>query len=302
MKDIKNLTICIIGSGKVGSALTFELVEKGFKVRYLVSRNLEHLQKIAKSIINIAFSDKLEIEFIKKSDIIIICIQDKFIYDFVSKLKNTGLNYYGKFIFHTSGFLSSDVFKNVKISKNNIGSFHPVQTFNKISFKKSNLFKGIYWGIEAGNELRKVLINISRALNSNYILIPKKDKHMYHFACVYSSNFLVTYLKILDTMISDTKIKPIKNIEIFLPIIRQTLNNIEQNGFSKSLTGPFVRKDFRIIEGHLKYLKKNSPEIIPLYLCFGKCAIDISSINNPFSNSELSELEKIFKKYNNNLI
>jgi predicted short-subunit dehydrogenase-like oxidoreductase (DUF2520 family) len=299
MKNIKNLTICIIGVGKVGSALTFELVEKGFKVRYLISRNLSDLQKIAKSNTHIAFSDKLKIEFIKKSDVIIISIQDKFMFDFVAKLENTGLNFSGKFIIHTSGFLSSDVFKIVKISKNNIGSFHPVQTFNKISFKKSNLFKGIYWGIEAGNELRKVLISISKELNSNYILIPKKDKSMYHFACVYSSNFLVTYLKILDTMISNTEIKPIKNIEIFLPIIRQTLNNIDQNGLSGSLTGPFVRKDLGIIEGHLKYLKKNSPEIIPLYLYFGKCAIDISSINNPFSDSELSELERIFKKYNN---
>lgn len=297
MKNLKKLKICVIGIGKVGSALTLELMEKGFNVRYLISNNKTILRKFIKTNPRVSYSDHLEKSYLNQSDIIIISVQDKYVPDLILKLKNTSLNLSKKYIFHTSGFLSSNVFMNIKISKKRIGSFHPVQTFNKTSYRNTNLFRGIYCGIEAGIELRKLLIFITKSIDSNYVLVPQKDKPIYHFACAYSSNYLVTYLAVLDKLLSGTSIKPVKNFKIFLPIVKQTLMNLEHFGFAESLTGPFERKDFSVIEGHLRYLKENLQEMIPLYLYFGKSAISLSSQHNYYSKSEMAELEKIFDKY-----
>jgi predicted short-subunit dehydrogenase-like oxidoreductase (DUF2520 family) len=297
IKNLKNLKICIIGVGKVGSALAYELYKKGFNLKYLIDNNLDNLMKFSLVIKNISVSNKITPDFIQISDIIIISVQDKNLEIIVNDLKKTRLDFRNKFIIHTSGFHTSDILLKLSTNFAKIGSFHPVQTFNKISFKNDHLLNGIYWGIEAGKELQALLKKVSGIFNSKYILVPKDAKPIYHFACVYASSFLISYLNVLDKLLTDTNIIPIKDLKIFLPIINRTLVNISVSGSKKSLTGPFVRRDFKVIEGHLKLLKKNIKELIPLYLYFGKSAINLSSNISDSSKKDLNTLKRILNKY-----
>ncbi len=297
IKNLKNLKICIIGVGKVGSALAFELYKKGFNLKYLIDNNLNKLKNYSLLFKNVSISNKLTPEFIQICDIIIISVQDKNLEIIVNDLKKTRLDFRNKYIMHTSGFHTSDIFLKLNTNITKIGSFHPVQTFNKVSFKNDHLLNGIYWGIEAGKELQTLLKKVSVIFNSKYILVPKNDKPLYHFACVYASNFLISYLNVLDKLLIDTKIKPIKELKIFLPIINHTLVNIGESGLEKSLTGPFIRRDIKVIEGHLKLLEKKFRELIPLYLYFGKSAINLSSNISDSSKKDLNTLKRILNKY-----
>jgi len=299
IKNLKKLNICLIGAGKVGSALAFELFEKKFSLKYLIDGNRTNLKTFSLLFKNVLCDKKLKPDFIKNSDMIIISVQDKYLEKLAKEIKRSGLNFKNKYILHTSGFYTSDVFKKLNLEASNIGSFHPIQTFNNISVSNKHLLNNIYWGIEAGKKLEPILKKFSRIFDSKYILVPKKDKPLYHFACVYASNFLISYLNILDTLLKDTGIKPVKNINIFLPIISCTIQNINKKGLKNSLTGPFVRKDFKVIEGHLRFLEKKFKELIPIYLYFGKSAINLSSKKYDSSNKDLTTLKRILNKYEN---
>jgi predicted short-subunit dehydrogenase-like oxidoreductase (DUF2520 family) len=296
-RDLKKLNICLIGVGKVGSALAFELIEKGFNLNYLIDSNRKNFKYF--SLINneLHCENKIEPEFIRNSDMIIISVQDKYLKIIVSDLKKTGLNFKDKYIYHTSGFHTSDIFSKLNADVSNIGSFHPIQTFNKISFTNNHLLNNIYWGIEAGKNLKNILVKIVHKFEAKYIIVPKGDKPLCHLACVYASNFLITYLNKLDSMLAGTKLEPIKNINIFLPIINRTIQNLNEQGLEKSLTGPFVRKDFDVIKGHLELLEKNFRELIPIYLYFGKSAINLSSAKSNSSKKDTDTLKSILNKY-----
>ena len=226
--NYKKLNIAIIGIGKVGSAFANELILKGYNVKYLVETNPGFLKKISRKLKIRYYSTSVNKDIISDSQIIIISVQDSRIPGLLKSFRNIDLR--NKYIFHTSGYYNSEIFTKLRIEKNKIGSFHPLQTFNDVSLNNQNLLKNIYFGIQGGILLKKLLIYLSKSLRSKYILINEKDKPLYHFACVFASNFLVSYMSILNKIISSTNIKPVKSIEIFYPIIEKTLSNIKENG------------------------------------------------------------------------
>jgi len=293
--NFKKLNIAIIGAGKVGSSFAFELNARGFKIKYLIDENIKNLKKIC-SALKIKFYDTyVDRNIIQDSQIIIIAVQDSRI---PALLKNfRGIDLRNKFIFHTSGYFHSKMFKKLKVNRRFIGSFHPLQTFSNVSFSNQFLLRNIYFGIEGGTQLRELLIYLSKNLKSKYIIIKTDDKSLYHFACVFASNFLVSYLNILNGILKSTSIKPVKDIKIFYPIIERTISNIKDNGLAESLTGPFARADLEVIKGHTRSLRKELNHLIPIYKLFGREAIILAKNKNLKVSKDL----KILSKFVNDL-
>ena len=139
--------ITIIGVGKVGSAMAVELHSKGFEIVYLIDTNLSRLKKVKSRCSCKNAVSALNTEAVDKSDVIIVCLKDDNINNYVKEMRK--YDFKGKILLHTSGSLTSDVFKSLKAESKNTGSFHPAQTFSKISFTNNKLLTGIS-GIEGG--------------------------------------------------------------------------------------------------------------------------------------------------------
>ena len=291
--------ICLIGIGKVGSALVFELKEAGFKRVFLVDKVLKRVSSVANKLDRIKYSDRLNKKFIDESDIIIISVQDNEINNVVKRISGLNINLKEKIILHTSGALNSEVFDILKISKSRAGSFHPIQTFNKRRSFKSNVFKGIYFGLEGGVKAKKLQKELCAKFESHYLEIPKEKKLIYHTACVIASNFLVTYINILDDIIKSIGYKEEETYKIFEPIIIETLLNISKYGNVKSLTGPFERNDVKVIEGHLKALQEEHPLLVPFYVSLARETAKVALKNKSIGKRDASKLERILDKYNN---
>lgn len=279
------MNITIIGAGRVGSALAIELNKKGYKITAIVDRTESKAKKISK-LVNCKITIKsLNQQTVNRSDLILISIKDDDLLSFHKKVRD--IDFKGKIIVHTSGLLTSEIFKNYKVYKRDSASFHPAQTFPKISYKNNNYLKGIYFGIEGGEKALRILKNITKKLGSNNIILSKKKKSMYHLGCVISSNFMIANFYILKELSSTLGLSEKRFLEVLKPLFTRTAENIHTEGVINSLTGPVIREDIRTIQSHLDLLHGKFPKFVEYYKTVSKILADVSERQNKNFNKEL---------------
>ena len=287
----------IIGAGKVGSCFAVELSAAGYEVRFLTERNKSRTGRIKRNVKGLITSSEINAQAIEESDIVLICVQDKGISLAVDEIKATGADIKGKLFIHTSGALSSEVFKKLKAGVKNTASFHPIQTFREISYKDNSLLRNIYFGIEGGSEAKKFLVKLVKSLKSKYIEIPKNKKYLYHSASVIASNFLVTYMDIISGILKSAGIKKGDAFEIYKPIIMQTLKNIEESGSIDSLTGPIERNDTELLSRQIESIAVEMPQLLEFYLNMSNETSKVALKKKSLTKEEFNKLNKIINEY-----
>lgn len=289
--------IYIIGLGKAGSAFAVELQDSGYNINFISDRNPERLKLFENNLKVISASIKPESDFIANSDIILICVQDKFIKDVVKEIESMNLDLREKYFFHISGSETSDIFDFSNFKKEKAVSVHPIQTFNKVSGLNEHLLENIYFGIEGGPEGLELAKKIIEALHSKFVLIPKDKKNLYHSACVISSNFLITLLNISAEVLSNIGIEKSKTFEIFEPIIRNTLINVSKEGLINSLTGPFERNEIETISNHLNSINTELPSLIPFYTLLGMETVKVAFKKESLNMKNVISLLDLMNEY-----
>lgn len=272
--------ISIIGFGKVGSHLYYALRKTGKYNVHVVQRfsrrsGISKAQKDSKDV-------KKNAERINNSEFIFITTQDSKIRSAEKMLSNRAINVKGKYVYHTSGVMTSDELKSLKRRGAETGSFHPVQTFESIAKKNGARFNNICVVLEGSRKAISKGSGIAKNLGATPVAISKKDKILHHICCVMSSNYIVALANIIDefrhemTSVRFTGGRIRKNgfnkhsfFSIYEPLIHQTLENIKTKGTEKSLTGPIERNDAGVLRKHLKELGRKMPDIAAFYKFLG---------------------------------
>lgn len=280
--------ILIIGYGKLGSHLHHALKASGIVNQISVIKN-KRLSKTAYK------------KYIESAEVIFFCVQDSNIPAIVSQIISSGAGLKGKLFFHTSGALTSDELAPLAITGANCASFHPVQTFEKGTSKHAGRFEGIFIAIEGNVKAVKKASQIARKIRSNPFIIRKENKVYHHICCVMASN----YLTVLNSKIEKTgtgKIQingfnKLKFFNIYMPLARQTLDNIADSGAKASLTGPVERNDVITIERHLKALSSGGKENLFYYVLMGIETVKLALEKKSITKQQADKIYKLFSKY-----
>ncbi|MCX7877768.1 MAG: DUF2520 domain-containing protein [Ignavibacteria bacterium] len=272
-KNLKS-KVAIIGLGKLGSNL-FQALKETDKF------NVKIAAKNSKSVI--------KPEITNQSEIIFICTQDRKIREVVNILSSDKFKLKKKFIYHTSGSLTSDVLEKLKNKGAFTASFHPIQTFGLRTGK--SVFRNIFIAIEGSAKAVKAASAIAESLKAESFTIKKHEKILNHINCIIASNFLCAML---------AKIKPLSrnrtDLEYYKALSMQTLNNIFAYGPVKSLTGPMERFDIDTIDSHLNYIKNNE-ELLRFYLFMGIETAKLALKKKSISSQQIKKLLEEFRKY-----
>ncbi len=207
----------VIGAGNLGATLIHSLPEKGYKLKYIYKKS-KYPQ----------FDRKVENDLgkiISVSDVIFISVQESGIKDVVSEIA-TLENITDKIFFHTSNSLTSDEMEPLRERGGIVASFSPLQTFPDFT-ENIDLFKGVYFLSEGDHEALEIADKIAGDLNAYILKVDRKTKIFFHIGAVISSNFLNSLIRFSDLQI---KKGGDYNYEILLPLVRQTLKNIESKG------------------------------------------------------------------------
>jgi predicted short-subunit dehydrogenase-like oxidoreductase (DUF2520 family) len=283
------LNIGFVGAGTTGTALAARLDQQGFVIKAVCSRTLSSAERLAKRVENCLVFETAQ-EVADNVQLVFVTTPDDAISSIASSVKWRRNQY----AVHCSGAHSTDILEPAKTYGASTGGFHPLQTFADVEQAFNNL-PGSTFAIEAEGTLQTILKEVAISLKGEIVLLKAEDKAVYHAAAVFASNYLVTLVKMATDLWSDFGVSRQQSIKALLPLMRGTLQNIQNVGLPDCLTGPIARGDFGTINKHLDTLKKENLDIANVYKVLGLATIPIALEKGKIDQTRASELESLLK-------
>jgi len=283
------LKLGFIGAGTVGTALATILSDRGYQVVAVSDRSQTSAEKLAQAISGCravdnsqAVADAAELTFITTPDGAIPLVASEVQW------------HPGQSVVHCSGADSTDTLEPAKKSGAQAGAFHPLQTLASVKQAIDNI-PGSTFAIEAEEPLLTTLKDMATALNGQWIELKASDKVLYHAAAVIACNYMVTLIKLATDLWQTFNVPTQQATKALMPLLRGTLNNIDNVGIPQCLTGPIARGDTGTINKHLNAFEKAAPALLSTYRELGLQTIPIALAKGRISEQQTEELKAILK-------
>jgi predicted short-subunit dehydrogenase-like oxidoreductase (DUF2520 family) len=240
--------ISFAGAGRVAGALCRKMFRSGIKIVQIVSAS-ESEGKLLADDCKASWSS--ELSFNDQNNVIIVAVPDHKLMDVLFSLKCPEMC----IVAHTAGCYGLEVFPEFL---KRTGVFYPLQTFSKDRVLN---FRELPFLIDASEKTSgEILSDLALAIGGKACFIDSERRRLVHLAAVFMNNFTNYMLTAGCEMASMAGL----SIEIFKPLIRETVSKAIEKGPEKSQTGPAVRNDIGTIQMHLELLSF-SPELQRLY-------------------------------------
>ena len=284
--------IGFIGAGTVGTALAVRLSGNGYPVVAVSSRTKASAQRLADAVSGCRVCDTAQ-EVADSAQLVFVTTPDDAIQQVVAEL----YWHKGQSVVHCSGADSTDILEQAKEDDAWVGGFHPLQTFASVTHAIENI-PGSTFAIEAEEPLLTMLKEMASALDGTWVRLSAEDKVLYHAAAVIACNYFVTLVKQSTDLWETFGVPSQQATKALLPLLRGTLNNIDNVGLPDCLTGPIARGDLGTIKKHLASLKRAAPQVLSIYRELGLKTIPIALAKGRIDEERANELRELLKEEN----
>ena len=238
----------IIGSGNVATSLAHGLSTR-CEVVQIYSRQLPHAQALADAINCPLATDDLQ-ALVPDADAYIIAVRDDVIADVVAAVPDNGALW-----LHTSGSKGIDLFNGHRA---HYGVLWPMQSFSR---EMVVALDDVHFFAEASDEKTLAHLMALGRMLSHYVIEADSDKRRrLHVASVFSCNFVNHMWSLADEVLSEAEL----SFDALLPLIRTTVDKLNNLSPAQSQTGPAIRHDDQVIESHLEMLDGDKRKIYRL--------------------------------------
>lgn len=252
-------TLAIIGLGRVGMVLGRALHAAGYTIVAVSSRDDAKADATAALFGAQATSPTAAA---RAADLTLLTVSDDAIGVVAAELAAADAWQPGTFVVHASGASPARVLAAATTCGAQIGAFHPLGAF---ATPTAALPDGITFAIEATAPLHPLLWQMALDLGGRPFNLAPDDKTLYHAAAVIASNYTVTLAAVATELFERLGATPEQGLQALLPLMRTTLDNLEQQGLPDALTGPLVRGDVGTVWRHIQALDRTAPHIGLLY-------------------------------------
>lgn len=185
--------------------------------------------------------------------VVILAVPDGALPEVVYDLTRVGPAPPGCSVLHLSGALSTDVLAPLHGAGYALGSMHPLMAVADPWLAGERLM-GAAFAVSGEPAAVAAARRIVRALNGTPLVIVPTLRPLYHAAAVIASNYLVAITGLATRLLAEAGVDDDQALPALLPLLRGTLDNIEQLGVPASLTGPIARGDVDTLRLHLARL------------------------------------------------
>ncbi len=292
---MQNISVAILGAGKLAHSLVAALINAGIKVGCIFSKTSLNAKTLAKEY-HIPVSTNSLSDIPSTTSHFFITVTDSTIADVAEQLSVTHLQLHQKFVIHFSGVLSSRILSAIERNGAMTGSMHILQSFPS---KQIVSIKNCAAGIESNSNICfEEMKRIALLLDMKPFAIDAGNKSLYHVLGILVSNFITGNLAAAEELFHCCGITGISFADLAIPIAMQTIQNARLTGTVTSLSGPVERNDLQTIETHLSALGiadglNYSKE---LYAEQTKYLIHVAQIKNP--QTDYSAISRIIETDN----
>jgi predicted short-subunit dehydrogenase-like oxidoreductase (DUF2520 family) len=222
----------IVGAGRVGTALAAALRAAGLPVEGPARRG----------------------EVPAGCDAIVLCVPDAEIPAAASAVAGAA-----PLVGHTSGATPLSALEPAGAAAFGL---HPLQTFAT----GSESFAGAGCAIAGTTaEALAFAAGLARSLGMTPFELDDEGRAAYHAAASVASNFLVTLQAAAERIAAGAGLEPEAARALLLPLVRQTLDNLDRLGPATALTGPVARGDEETVAAQRRAVEEAVPELLGLF-------------------------------------
>ncbi|KYH33928.1 Rossmann-like and DUF2520 domain-containing protein [Neomoorella mulderi] len=261
------MRIGIIGAGAVGTGMGILLRRRGYTIAGVASRTPASARRAAERLACPAFEGAVDVA--RRADVVFITTSDQAIGQVAASVAAQGGFRPGQTVIHMSGSLTSAVLDPARQAGALALSLHPLQSCADADRAVANL-PGSVFSLEGDREALPLGKRLVTELGGEYFLISPEAKPLYHAAACVASNYLVSLIDLSRRLMQAAGMEPEMAARALAPLIKGTLDNIDEKGIPQALTGPIARGDFGTVRDHLKAMETTVPELGELYRALGR--------------------------------
>ena len=220
--------------------------------------------------------------------ILILAVPDRALAEVAYDLSLTGPAPPGCAAFHLSGALSTEALAPLHGVGYTVGSIHPLQSVADPWLSGDRLM-GAAFAIAGEPAALSAARRIVDELGGRTLVIPPQWRPTYHAAASVASNFIVALLAFAVRLMEQASVPESEALPALLPLVRGTLDNLQQLGVPAALTGPIARGDVDTVRLHLARL---SAEDRVLYCALGRELLRVSRLAG-LDEERAAELETL---------
>ena len=249
----------IVGAGAVGLALGVALHRAGWPVGAVASRDPARRERFREHVPEVrAFAEPEAL--LDDVELVILAVPDDVLPSLAASLRM----YAGQAMVHTSGLLGADVLRPAMAAGTQAGAFHPLVAFADLDRALAAL-PGATIAIEGDDELAEHLSDMAEAIGGVPVRLAPGSKAAYHAAAVLAAGGVVALLDTIREVGAVMGLDEAGTLEIYLPLLEQTVANARALGIAAALTGPATRGDAGTVVAHLEALAASAPDALPVY-------------------------------------
>lgn len=237
------LAISIIGSGNVATALGKGIKASGTRITHIVSRNAEQAGILANQL-GAQVSGYQDLP----NQLTIVCVSDDAIKEVITQIPQDIP------VVYTSGSVGlEDLPKRQKL-----GVLYPLQTLSKTSHVQ---LSSIPFLIEAKDpQFQDAIDDFAQELSPSTYIVNSEQRRKIHMAAVWINNFTNHVVHQAQKITEEQDL----DYQLLLPLLKETLNKLENQSAFEAQTGPARRGDTNTIEKHLNAQFGTSRELYQL--------------------------------------
>ena len=173
-----------------------------------------------------------------------------------------GLNVLGapQVVLHLSGLLDRSALGPLDGCGAGLGSLHPLQAVADPATAPARLH-GCYAALEGDAAAIAAGERLARAVGMIPVIVPAAAKPAYHAAATMASNYVVVLADIARRVSESGGVPAAMAGEMYLPLMRGTVQNIADRGAAAALTGAVRRGDAGTVAAHLSALSAADREL-----------------------------------------
>ncbi|MBA3805568.1 MAG: DUF2520 domain-containing protein [Acidobacteria bacterium] len=281
----QQITLSVIGAGRLGTALAISLARCGYRVEAVVARRLNHARRAARLVpghpqaLSVTQLDSLPL-----SDLLLITTPDDAIEQaaacLAASIINTGRKGQRRMALHCSGALSSGILSSLSDVNFHVGAMHPLVSISDPLHGAERL-RGAYYCVEGDPAAVRMARKVVRELKGHSFSINSNDKALYHAAAVMASGHMVALFDIALEMLALCGLKEKEAQAVLLPLVQSILENIRERDPAHALTGTFARADTATMRSHLAALRSSEKtnDALEAYRLLGRRSLQLAERN-----------------------
>jgi predicted short-subunit dehydrogenase-like oxidoreductase (DUF2520 family) len=256
-------SVSIVGAGKAGRTLGRLLRRAGYRIESVVTAHLQTAREAAAFI----GAGRPSTRLAAPSAITLIAVPDGEVANIARRTRFRK----GQVVFHLCGNFSSAILRPARPAA--IGSMHPLKSFARPDLA-ARTFRGTTCVFEGDARAERVVRRLIRRIGGVPMRVRARNKALYHAAAVFASNYLVTLLDVAQELF---QAGGIRRPQPLLALARGTLQNVENVGTARALTGPIQRGDHATVRTHRRALRGYRPELARLYAALAERTAELAS-------------------------